>query len=146
MLEEIRALFEHRICFNEFLGFRIEQLEPAPIRIRFDMRPELIGHYLFGRLHGGVISAVLDVAGGLAVMMAIAAFHAEESSEQILNRFSRLATVDLHVDYLRQGIGEHFVAEADVVRLGRRIAVCRMRLSNDSGNQIAMGNANYIVS
>ena len=30
------------------------------------MRPDLIGHYLYGRLHGGVISASLDALGGLA--------------------------------------------------------------------------------
>lgn len=146
LLEEITTLFEHRICFNEFLGFRIRQLDPGPIRISFEMRPELIGHYLFGRLHGGVISSVLDVAGGLAVMMGIAGYHADESCEQILQRFSRLATIDLRVDYLRQGIGKEFLAEADVVRLGRRVAVCSMRLTNDEQTLIATGNASYIVS
>lgn len=146
LLAEITTLFEHRISFNEFLGFRIRQLDPGPIRISFDMRPELIGHYLFGRLHGGVISSVLDVAGGLAVMMGIAGFHAEESTEQILQRFSRLATIDLRVDYLRQGIGKEFLAEAEVVRLGRRVAVCSMRLTNDEQSLIATGNASYIVS
>lgn len=146
LLKEITTLFEHRISFNEFLGFSIRQLDPGPIRISFDMRPELIGHYLFGRLHGGVISSVLDVAGGLAVMMGIAGYHTEEKPEQIMQRFSRLATIDLRVDYLRQGIGKEFLAEADVVRLGRRVAVCSMRLSNDEGTLIATGNASYIVS
>jgi len=146
LLEEITTLFEHRISFNEFLGFRIRQLEPGPIRISFQMRPELIGHYLFGRLHGGVISSVLDVAGGLAVMMSIAGFHTDESCEQIMQRFSHLATIDLRVDYLRQGIGKEFLAEAEVVRLGRRVAVCSMRLTNDEQTLIATGNANYIVS
>ncbi|MGQ7846145.1 thioesterase family protein [Granulosicoccus sp. 3-233] len=146
LLDDITTLFEHRISFNEFLGFRIQQLDPGPIRIGFQMRPELIGHYLFGRLHGGVISSVLDVTGGLAVMMGIAGFHKEENSEQILQRFSRLATIDLRVDYLRQGIGKEFLAEAEVVRLGRRVAVCSMRLRNDEQTLIATGNANYIVS
>ncbi len=146
LIEEIATLFEHKITFNEFLGFRIEQLEPAPIRIGFQMRPELIGHYLHGRLHGGVIASVLDVAGGLAVMMGIAAFHRGDTTQQILERFSRLATIDLRVDYLRQGIGREFTAEAEVVRLGRRVAVCSMRLTNDQHSLIATGNASYIVS
>ncbi len=146
LLNEITTLFEHRICFNEFLGFQIRQLDPGPVRVSFEMRPELIGHYLFGRLHGGVISSVLDVAGGLAVMMGIAGFHEEESCDQILQRFSRLATIDLRVDYLRQGIGKEFTAEAKVLRLGRRVAVCSMSLTNDEQTLIATGNASYIVS
>ena len=144
--QAITDLFEHKISFNEFLGFRICQLEPSPVKINFVMKPELVGHFLYGRLHGGVISSVLDVTGGLAVMMSIAEFHASEKPPQVLQRFSTLATIDLRVDYLRQGIGEHFTAEAEVIRLGRRIAASVMRLNNDKGSLIATGNANYIVS
>ena len=146
LVAAITNLFEHKISFNEFLGFKISQLEPRPVLISFEMRPELVGHFLYGRLHGGVISSVLDVSGGLAVMLGIADYYAEESSDQIMNRFSHLATIDMRVDYLRQGVGKRFVAEADVVRLGRRVAVCNMRLSNDEGSLIATGTATYMVS
>jgi uncharacterized protein (TIGR00369 family) len=146
LLLQITQLFEQRICFNEFLGFRIEQLTPVPVKIGFDMRQELIGHYLHGRLHGGVISSVLDVAGGLAVMMGIAEYYKADNAIAVLNRFKHLATIDLRVDYLRQGVGEYFRAEADLVRLGKRVAVCQMRLMNNSDSLIATGNASYIVS
>lgn len=146
LVAAITDLFERRITFNGFLGFRIESIERNPVRIVFDMRPELVGHFLHGRLHGGVISSVLDVAGGLAVMRAIADYHAHESTREILERFAHLGTIDLRVDYLRQGIGERFVAEADVARLGRRIAASAMRLENGRGTLLATGNATYIVS
>lgn len=146
LIEAITTLFEHKISFNEFLGFKIEQLEPQPVLIKFDMRPELVGHFLYGRLHGGVISSVLDVAGGLAVMLGIAEYHATESSDEIMHRFSHLATIDLRVDYLRQGLGKQFIAESTVVRLGRRVAVCSMKLTNEEGSLIATGNATYMVS
>ena len=110
------------------------------------MRPELIGHYLYGRLHGGVISAVLDATGGIAVMQAIAEFYKHENAMQIMSRFRYLGTVDLRVDFLRQGIGESFYAEGQVVRLGKRIAATSMTLHNNSGSLIATGNATYIVS
>jgi len=142
----ITELFEKRITFNGFLGFRILDLASERVRIGFEMRPELIGHYLHGRLHGGVISSVLDVSGGLAVMRDIAMFHEDEMAPVVLKRFASLGTIDMRVDYLRQGIGEHFVAEAEVVRLGRRIAATAMRLHNEKGTLIATGNANYIVS
>lgn len=142
----ITELFEERITFNAFLGFRILDLATTRVRIGFDMRPELIGHYLHGRLHGGVISSELDVSGGLAVMRDIAMFHEDEDTQVVLQRFAHLGTIDMRVDYLRQGIGARFVAEAEVVRLGRRIAATAMRLQNDEGSLIATGNANYIVS
>ena len=146
LVAAITDLFERRIVFNEFLGFRIESLESGCVRVGFGMRPELVGHFLHGRLHGGVIAAVLDVVGGLATMRAIADYHAHESSAAILRRFAHLGTIDLRVDYLRQGIGARFVAEGEVVRLGRRIAASAMRLENDGGTLLATGNATYIVS
>jgi uncharacterized protein (TIGR00369 family) len=144
--EAITVLFEHKISFNEFLGFKISQLDPQPVLITFEMRPELVGHFLYGRLHGGVISSVLDVVGGLAVMLGIADFHPHESCDEIMKRFSQLATIDMRVDYLRQGLGQTFTAEASVVRLGRRVAVCSMRLSNEENSLIATGSATYMVS
>jgi len=146
LVDAITDLFERRITFNGFLGFRIVSLAGERVRIGFDMRPELVGHFQHGRLHGGVISSVLDVAGGLAVMRAIAQYHAHESTAQILERFTHLGTIDMRVDYLRQGLGERFVAEAEVVRLGRRIGASAMRLSNERETLIATGNATYTVS
>lgn len=146
LLQQVVTLFERKISFNEFLGFKIERLEPAPVCISFTMRPELVGHFLYGRLHGGVISSVLDVAGGLSIMMGITQLYRSESADQVLNRFAQLATIDLRVDYLRQGIGKRFFAEASVVRLGRRVGVCSMQLKNEKDILIATGNASFIVS
>nr|MBP8271597.1 thioesterase family protein [Sphaerotilus sp.] len=58
--QAITELWEQRITFNTVLGLKVESLDPASPRLRFDMRPELVGHFLYGRLHGGVISAALD--------------------------------------------------------------------------------------
>jgi len=142
----IRDLFEHKIVFNEYLGFTMGEYSPGSVSITFEMRPELIGHFMHGRLHGGVISSVLDAAGGLAVIWAIAELYATESAEQILERFRMIATIDIRIDYLRPGIGEKFIADASVVRLGRRIAATQAVLRSDSGREIASANGAYIVS
>ena len=139
-------LFERRITFNQTLGLVIESARaPAP-RIRFAMRPELIGSALHGRLHGGVISAALDAMGGLALMVAIGEKHADEATPQVMHRFAKLGTIDLRIDYLRPGIGEHFTATAEVTRLGGRIGSTQMRLINDEGTLIATGSAAYVIS
>jgi uncharacterized protein (TIGR00369 family) len=106
----------------------------------------LIGHYAYGRLHGGVISAVLDAMGGLAVMVAIAEHHPHDSAQQVMHRFARLGTIDLRVDFLRQGLGQHFVATAEVTRLGGRVGSTQMRLVNEAGTLIATAAAAYMVS
>ncbi len=139
-------LFERRITFNQTLGLKIVSVQPNDVRATFPMRPELVGHYAHGRLHGGVISATLDHLGGLAVVVAIAARHAHDSAQQVVHRFSRLGTIDLRVDYLRQGLGREFTVSAEVLRLGGRIANTQMRLVNEDGTLIATGAAAYTVA
>ena len=111
----LKALFEEKIVFNQVLGLKITSLTPTRVVARIDMRPELVGHYSFNRVHGGVISAGLDAMGGLAVMAAIGARHMDESPLQRLHRFSKLGTIDLRIDYLRPGISEYFELRAEVM-------------------------------
>jgi uncharacterized protein (TIGR00369 family) len=139
-------LFEQRITFNQTLGLVVESASAGAPRIRFAMRPELIGSAFHGRLHGGVISATLDAMGGFALMVAIGEKHAEETTPQVMHRFTKMGTIDLRVDYLRPGVGEHFVASAEVTRLGGRIGSTQMRLVNDQGTLIATGSAAYVIS
>lgn len=142
----LRNVFEERIAFNRVLGFVIDSFDPAEPRVRFDMRPELVGNFLVGRLHGGVISAVLDVTAGFALMCAIADKHRDEPAEQVMHRFARMGTIDLRIDFLRQGIGERFYAAARITRLGGRIGSTQMTLKNDAGLLIATGSASYVLS
>jgi len=139
-------LFEHRIVFNQLLGLKIASVAHGDVRATFAMRHELIGHAGYSRLHGGVISAVLDAMGGLALMVGIAEQHPHDNTLQVMQRFSKMATIDLRVDLLRQGLGEFFVATADVTRLGARIGNTQMRLVNDQGTLIATGAGAYVVS
>ena len=142
----LRELFEHKLRFNELLGFRVASLDPAAPQIRFAMRPELIGHYQHGRLHGGVIASVLDTVAGLAVTVAIAEKFCNETTEQVAHRFGRVGTIDLRTDYLHQGIGHEFTATGKVTRLGGRIASVQMSLVSETGLLVATGTASYVVS
>ncbi|NCP40063.1 MAG: thioesterase family protein, partial [Rhodoferax sp.] len=119
---------------------------PTWVKARIDMRNELVGHYLYNRLHGGVISASLDALGGFAVMVAIGARHMDETPQQRLQRFAKLGTIDLRVDYLRPGIGEWFEMRAEVMRLGSRVASTRMEFMGPDGKLMSTGSAAYIVS
>ena len=142
----LREMFEQHISFNRLLGLEILSLQPGEVRGRFAMKPELVGHFTYGRLHGGVISSVLDAMAGLALMVAIAERHPDDSALQVMHRFARMGTIDLRIDFLRQGIGKHFDATAKVTRLGGRIGSTQMTLHNDGGELIATGAAAFVVS
>lgn len=145
-IEGVRDIFERKIVFNTVLGLKITAIEPHEVRARIDMRNELVGHYAYNRIHGGVISAGLDAMGGLATMAAIGARHMDETPEQRLHRFAKLGTIDLRIDYLRPGIGDHFELRAEVLRLGSRVASTRMGFYDPDGKLLSTGAGAYIVS
>src|SRR3982750_3818338 len=91
----LSAIFEEKIVFNSVLGLRILSLRPDQVVGRIVMKPELVGHFLYNRLHGGGIRAGRDARGGLAVMAAIGARHMDETPELRLQRFGKLGTIDL---------------------------------------------------
>ena len=136
----MRKVMEDLIAFNKHLGLKVESFDPEAPKLRFDMRPELVGNPTRQILHGGVISATLDVAGGFAIMMQLAS-----ELTAMPTSFPKMGTIDLRVDYLRPGRGKHFIATARIVRKGSRIAVTHMELANDAGELIATGSAAYVV-
>jgi uncharacterized protein (TIGR00369 family) len=142
----MRQLTEEMISFNKLLGLQLVSVTPDEACARLVMKPELIGHFAYGRIHGGAISAALDSMGGVAVMAAIAAKHMDEPVAQRMQRFGRLGTIDLRVDFLRQGIGEAFTVRGQVLRLGSRVASTRMEFLAEDGTLLSTGAAAYIVS
>jgi len=145
-IDGLKDIFEQRIVFNQLLGLKVTHLGHTHVEARIDMKPELVGHYAYNRVHGGVISAGLDAMGGLAVMAAIGSRHMDEAPAQRLHRFGKLGTIDLRIDYLRPGIGSHFTLRAEVLRLGSRVATTRMEFFGPDGTLMSAGAAAYIVS
>jgi len=142
----LKKIFEEKIIFNQVLGLKITSLQPTRATGRIDMKRELIGHYGYNRIHGGVVSAGLDAMAGLAVMAAVGARHMDEEPMQRLQRFSKLGTIDLRIDYLRPAISEYFVLHAEVLRLGSRVASTRMEFFGADGKLLSTGAGAYIMS
>ena len=74
------------------LGFAYEGLDGDRVRLRVPWREDLVGDPDTGVLAGGLVTALLDHVGGLAVWIA-------------LDRFEPIATLDLRVDYMRAATG-----------------------------------------
>ena len=141
----LKEVIERRIPFNKLIGLKIEKLDLESIGIRFKMRPELVGNFMRGNLHGGVISTVLDLTGGMVAWAGIMNNTKELSFEEVTERFAKIGTVDLRVDYLRPGLGKYFVSTGSALRTGNKLSVARMELHNDEGLLISVGTGSYVV-
>lgn len=146
LLAIIRESFVERMPFNRILGIDVLSLHHERAECRFAMRPELVGNYVRNILHGGVTSSVLDVTGGLVAFLGVQRKLRGKPVEEILERFARIGTIDLRIDYLRPGTGEWFLARGFPLRTGNKVAVARMELLNDRNDLIAVGTAAYTVS
>ncbi|MFH1982519.1 MAG: thioesterase family protein [Pseudomonadota bacterium] len=144
-MEYLRRLYSDQLSFNQLLGFRIDAVSPTAVSVNFPMRPELIGNPVHQTLHGGVISSVLDVTGGLMASTGVVDRMAGAPIDTIARRLAGVGTIDLRVDYLRPGRGKHFTATGAVMRAGNKVTVTRMELHNDDGVLIAVGTGTYMV-
>lgn len=142
----LKHVTEEFIPFNKVLGLKLESANATVATATLEMKPELVGHATYQRIHGGVISAALDAMAGIAVMSAISAKHMDEPPMKRAERFAKLGTIDLRVDYMRPGIGERFSVRAEVLRLGSRVATTRMEFLSEQGEVLAAGMAAYITS
>jgi len=145
LLNLVRQICE-RIPFNRLLGLQVESLDPARPRVRLAMRPELVGNFIRGSLHGGVISSTLDFTGGLVAYLGVLQALPEEPPAELAARFARIGTIDLRVDYLRPGIGREFTATGWALRTGKKVAVTRMEMHTEAGVLIAVGTGAYTVA
>ena len=131
----LKQVMEELIPFNRVLGVRVAEIDRGRVRLEITFREELIGDPVRRAMHGGVISALADTAGGCAVWSAL-----DEPT-------ARVSTIDIRIDYLRPGRPETLVAEGSVVRAGRRVGVADIRLFHPSApaESIATGKGVYNV-
>jgi len=145
-LAALHEIYEEKILFNQWLGLRVDSIKATGIDASLMMKPELVGHFAYNRIHGGVISAVLDVMGSLAVMAALGAKHMDESPAKRIERFARHSTIDMRVDFLRPGIGDRFLVHTEAVRVGARVSNARMEFRSADGKLLSTGTAAYLTS
>lgn len=105
--KELRAHLQQSNTAKQF-GFTLDTAERGHVIL--EMRVDKRHKQVHGVVHGGVLAALADTAGGLATYMACA-------------RGTRVATVEMKINYL-EAVEEGVVtADAKVIRLGAHIAV-----------------------
>ena len=129
---QILAVMEEQVPFNRWLGMKGESASPGACVLTLPVRPEFVGDFRRPALHGGVVSALVDTAGGIAAWSALGP---DES----------VSTVDLTVDYLEPaGLGAPLRATAQLVRKGNRVCHVRVSVTQD-GVLVAEGRAVFNI-
>lgn len=133
--DTLRELTERFIPFNRFLGITLGSIRKGFARLELPFRDEFVGDPMRPALHGGLISTLADTTGGVAVWT-----HTDDLE-------SRVATIDLRIDYLRPGRLERLIAEGTVVRAGNRVGVVDIRLfhAGNEGETIATGKGVFNI-
>jgi uncharacterized protein (TIGR00369 family) len=114
--------------FMRFLGLEIVKAEKGRVEIRLPFREEFVRADGSDWLHGGVVSALADIAGDYAVMSETA---------------PGVPTIDMRVDYLRPARAGDLTAVGKTVRVGKTVSVADVEIRDASGTLVAVGRACY---
>lgn len=107
--ELVRGLLDDQGLMTLF-GARVSEVTPGRVVIDLPPNPQLTQHQ--GRIHGGVVGAVADSAGGFAAL-------------SLMPHGSDVVTVEYKINFMRAATG-HFRAIGEVMRPGKTLTVVRM--------------------
>jgi uncharacterized protein (TIGR00369 family) len=124
--------FFHHIPYQKRLRMSIADYGFARARVRLPFAPELVGDPEQGFLHGGAVTALVDSAAGLAMLLALPAAQ-------------RIATLDLRIDYMRPALAQDTLCDAECFRLTRQVGFVRSVVFQDRHDDpIACGIATFM--
>src|SRR4051812_14773851 len=116
--------------FHQWLRPTLIEVDDATGRVvvALPLRPEFRRDPNSPEIHGGVIGALVDIAGHAAIAGKLR---------------HGIPTIDLRIDYLRKAAGRELRASGELLKLGRSIAVVDIRVTDDEGRLVAAGRATF---
>jgi uncharacterized protein (TIGR00369 family) len=132
--ETLRSLVEDRTPHNKYLGIRLESVGPGEATCMVPPATALVGDLNAATTHGGVTAALIDVASGAAVCMA-------------LGRAQRIATLELRIDSLRSAIATHCLrARAECYKVvGMTAFVRAFAYHEDPTDPVASSQGTFVL-
>ena len=104
------------------LSLTVLHARPRQTTVKIPYQEKLIGDPLRGVVFGGVITTLLDQAGGIAVFCS-------------LQELKAIATIDLRIDYVRPATpGRDLIGYAHCYRMARHVAFVRGGAYHDDPN------------
>ncbi len=118
-----------RSPFHQWLGVRLHALSKEGVELLMPWRPEFVSVAGIGYTHGGILGALVDIAGDYAI-----AAHLGHG----------LPTVDMRVDFHRPAMPGPLLAKACVLKLGRTLCTAEARIHDEAGALVASGRGVYL--
>jgi uncharacterized protein (TIGR00369 family) len=132
LLERVRARARDN-SFWRYLGVEVAEASEGRVRLLVRARDEL-RNAPGAPMHGGVFSALIDMAVGGA----LATMH--EASAGGVGQI----TLDMNVSFIGAGTGDVY-AEGRIIRRGRSVAFGEASISDAAGKLLAVGRATYMI-
>ncbi|MGH7322526.1 MAG: PaaI family thioesterase [Candidatus Rokuibacteriota bacterium] len=114
--------------FHRLIGLELTRVSEDEIEMRLPWRSDFRRSEDSNWYHGGVISALIDIAGDYAIAARLGRW---------------VPTIDLRVDYLRPALEGSLTAVARAVKIGRIVGVADVELRDTKGVLVAVGRAAY---
>jgi len=118
--------------FHDLIGVEVVERGAGKARIRLPVTTQLKGG-VGGSVHGGVLSALVDIAAIMAISTTIG------PHEQMAG------TAELNLSYLRPAAGSEVFATARVLKKGRMIVVTDVDVTDSEDRLLAKGRLAYAV-
>lgn len=114
--------------YQRFLGITFDRIGAGEVVMRLPFREEFLREDGSDWLHGGIVSALADIAGDYAV---VSHFQAG------------VPTIDLRVDFLRPARAGDLVATARLVKAGRRVSLADVEIRDVRDQLVAVARGLY---
>jgi uncharacterized protein (TIGR00369 family) len=128
-IQDLRTVAEN-MPFNKLIGLRVVRGHSDGVTIECVLRDELKN--IAGMLHGGVAATLADAAVGIAL-----AHHFEGRRP--------CTTTDLKINYLRPIAHGKVTARSHLVRIGKKLCVGRVDLSDSQRKLAAVAIVTYLL-
>jgi uncharacterized protein (TIGR00369 family) len=114
--------------YQRLLGIVLEKSGDGEVVIRLPYRDDFLREDGSDWLHGGVTSALIDIAGAYAIATHFA---------------TGVATIDLRIDWLRPARAGDLIATGRVKKTGRRVSFADIDVHDAQGVLVAVGRGLY---
>jgi len=117
--------------FNAWMGLAITALDEETIEVTMSWREEMVSNPQARRTHGGVLSALVDVAADFMIAAKVGA---------------PAPTVDLRVDFHRAAAPGDLRAVGRVIRIGGTFSTAEATVYDSEDRLIASGRGLYYTA
>lgn len=133
-LEFINQWFSQGVPHNRELGLTAIDVHADGITAKLPYSNRLVGNPETGFLHGGVITTLLDATCGVSILIA-------------LRKPTRIATLDLRIDYLKPSTpATDVLCRASCYKITRHVAFVRgLAHHGDEADPIASAAGTFMV-